>query len=103
MDLLRTGVFVFFVLPAPGSCLAFSTFSHPVICYFLDAFLLVYCIVATALFFKEKFSDLPSVAKPELERPTDPDPYQVLEPSKRKRKAGKKKKPGPNQNRDADP
>uniref|UniRef100_A0A3P8SE15 Uncharacterized protein n=1 Tax=Amphiprion percula TaxID=161767 RepID=A0A3P8SE15_AMPPE len=81
MDLLRTGVFVFFVLPAPGSCLAFSTFSHPVICYFLDAFLLVYCIVATALFFKEKVS---SHLFRELERPTDPDPYQVLEPSKRK-------------------
>uniref|UniRef100_A0A3Q1ESK5 CD247 molecule n=1 Tax=Acanthochromis polyacanthus TaxID=80966 RepID=A0A3Q1ESK5_9TELE len=105
MDALRTGVFVLFLLPAPVSCSVFSAFSHPVICYFLDAFLLVYCIVATALFFREKFSDLPSDAKPEsngdiyqeLERPTDADPYQVLEPSRKKRKAGKKK---PGSNRD---
>lgn len=31
-------------------------FTDPVICYFLDAFLMVYCIAATALFFREKVS-----------------------------------------------
>ncbi|XP_040912781.1 T-cell surface glycoprotein CD3 zeta chain-like isoform X2 [Toxotes jaculatrix] len=80
-------------------------FTNPIICYVLDGFLIVYCICATALFVKEKYSHKSSVAfempdnqedncalYQELERPKDADPYQVLEPSKRKKKAGKKKK-----------
>ncbi|XP_028249844.1 T-cell surface glycoprotein CD3 zeta chain-like isoform X2 [Parambassis ranga] len=94
-----TGVLVLFVLLVPVSC-AESFFTEPIICYFLDAFLMVYCIIFTALFFKEKFANMPPVVVPEdtaiyqeLERPADADPYQVLEPSKRRKKAGKKKKP----------
>ncbi|XP_067371225.1 CD247 antigen like isoform X2 [Channa argus] len=74
-------------------------FTDPVICYFLDAFLVVYCLAATMLYFREKFSHVPpevtednGVIYQELERPKDADPYQVLEPLKKKKKAGKKKK-----------
>lgn len=35
---------------------AAALFSDPVICYFLDTFLMLYCLVATTLFFKEKVS-----------------------------------------------
>lgn len=75
---------------------------EPVLCYLLDGILIVYCIIATGFFFKEKLSNLPPVnLEPpedngiyqELERPNDTDPYQVLEPTKRKKKAAKKKKP----------
>ncbi|XP_056245122.1 CD247 antigen like [Seriola aureovittata] len=101
MDTLMTGVFLLFVLPVPVSCIE-GFFAEPVICYFLDGVLMIYCIVATAFFFREKFSYKPSVAVvvseenggiyQELERPKDADPYEVLEPSKRKKKAAKKKK-----------
>ncbi|XP_070770913.1 T-cell surface glycoprotein CD3 zeta chain-like isoform X2 [Enoplosus armatus] len=100
MDALRTGVFVLFVLLVPVSCKE-TFFTEPVICYFLDGILIVYCIVATAFFFREKFSYIPPVPVgvsvengaiyQELERPKDSDPYQMLEPSKQKKKAGKKK------------
>ncbi|KAM7407219.1 hypothetical protein PAMA_003110 [Pampus argenteus] len=73
MDILRTGVFVLFGVLAPVSC-STPFFNDTVICYLLDAVLMVYCITATAFYFREK----------ELERPMDADPYQVLEPSKRK-------------------
>ncbi|XP_056282072.1 CD247 antigen like isoform X2 [Pseudoliparis swirei] len=76
-------------------------FSDPVICYFLDSILIVYCIVATLLFFREKFSHIP-IAEPEdndclyqeLQKLKDADLYQVLEHPKRKKKAAKKKKSG---------
>ncbi|KAL7384722.1 hypothetical protein ABVT39_007544 [Epinephelus coioides] len=99
MNSLRTGVLVLFVLVVPVSSKEIF-FTHPVICYFLDAILVVYCIVATALFFKEKFSHVPSAAAPaddggvyqELDRIKDDDPYQVLQPVKAKKKGKKKKK-----------
>lgn len=111
MDALRTGVFVLFVLLVPVSSKEIY-FTDPMICYFLDMFLVVYCIIATALFFREKFQKVPSAAKipednggiyQELERPKDADPYQVLEPSKGKKK--KKKKSGSSQaeEKDKDP
>ncbi|XP_026231473.1 CD247 antigen like isoform X3 [Anabas testudineus] len=65
---------------------------------------MIYCIVATALYFREKFSHLPAevlaastqddkgAIYQELERPKDADPYQVLEPLKKKKRPGKKKK-----------
>uniref|UniRef100_UPI0037E8A0C0 CD247 antigen like n=1 Tax=Semicossyphus pulcher TaxID=241346 RepID=UPI0037E8A0C0 len=78
-------------------------FSEPFLCCILDGVLITYCLVATAFFFREKFSCPPPVPVDaheengciyqELERPRDADPYQVLEPSKRKKKAAKKKKP----------
>lgn len=92
-----------------------SYFAEPVICYILDGFMIVFCITATALYFREKvrnsrFSSLQYmlIEAPtkqentdriyqELERPRNADPYQVLEPSKRKEKAAKKKKPKPRQ------
>ncbi|XP_034550279.1 high affinity immunoglobulin epsilon receptor subunit gamma-like [Notolabrus celidotus] len=92
-----------------------SFFREPVVCYVLDVILIVYCIIATALYFREKFSYIPPavVAVPEesariyqeLERPRDADPYQVLEPTKRKKKAAKKRKPKPTseEERDRDP
>ncbi|XP_074551648.1 T-cell surface glycoprotein CD3 zeta chain-like [Halichoeres trimaculatus] len=77
-------------------------FRDPTVCYILDGVLVVYAIIATALFFREKFSCIPPavVEQPEengriyqeLDRPRDADPYQVLEPTKRKKKAAKKKK-----------
>ncbi|XP_047456209.1 uncharacterized protein LOC125017304 isoform X1 [Mugil cephalus] len=88
MDTPRAGVFVLFVLVVPVSCEGF--FTGPVVCYFLDAFLMLYCIVATALFFREKFSVRFTIDQPddiggiyqELERPGDDDAYQVLETSR---------------------
>ncbi|XP_037646644.1 T-cell surface glycoprotein CD3 zeta chain-like isoform X2 [Sebastes umbrosus] len=76
-------------------------FTDPVVCYFLDAFLIVYCLIATMLFFREKFVNMPKAVDgasgdggiyQELERPKDADPYEVLEPSKAKKKPGRKKK-----------
>ncbi|XP_063353080.1 T-cell surface glycoprotein CD3 zeta chain-like [Pelmatolapia mariae] len=99
MDTLRKGVFALSVLAVPVSC-SDNFFTEPVICYFLDGFLIIYCIIVTGFFFREKFSKGPSVGVTEengiyqeLERPKDADPYEVLDPSKRKKKAGKKKKP----------
>ncbi|XP_071333398.1 CD247 antigen like [Trachinotus anak] len=103
MDKLRTGVLMLFVLVVPVSCIE-GFFAEPVICYFLDGILIVYCLVATALFFRERFSHVQPVTAAaavseengviyqELERPENTDPYAALEPSKRKKKAGKKKK-----------
>ncbi|XP_063069914.1 T-cell surface glycoprotein CD3 zeta chain-like isoform X2 [Engraulis encrasicolus] len=39
--------------------------SDPVICYILDAFLLLYCIIFTALFFRQKFEQNPLVTEEE--------------------------------------
>ncbi|XP_011487705.1 T-cell surface glycoprotein CD3 zeta chain isoform X1 [Oryzias latipes] len=75
-------------------------FSDTVICYFLDTFLMLYCLVATALFFREKFCAL-QVAEPndetndvyqELNLEMKEDPYDVLKSEKKKR--DKKKKTG---------
>uniref|UniRef100_A0A3B4ZQB2 Uncharacterized protein n=1 Tax=Stegastes partitus TaxID=144197 RepID=A0A3B4ZQB2_9TELE len=62
-----------------------------------DMFLLLYCIAITSLLFREKVSyskrtqgylsghlESNSQIYQELERPMDADPYQVLQPSKRK-------------------
>ncbi|XP_047456210.1 T-cell surface glycoprotein CD3 zeta chain-like isoform X2 [Mugil cephalus] len=103
MDTPRAGVFVLFVLVVPVSCEGF--FTGPVVCYFLDAFLMLYCIVATALFFREKFSVRFTIDQPddiggiyqELERPGDDDAYQVLETSRGRKKGGKKKRSRSNQ------
>ncbi|XP_071063186.1 CD247 antigen like isoform X1 [Pseudochaenichthys georgianus] len=93
MDALRSGVFLLFVLLPVGSAETFST--HPHICYFLDAFLTIYCIIATGLFFKEKFSALSLTDEEpgdkaciyqELDRVKDTDAYDVLQPSKGKKK-----------------
>uniref|UniRef100_A0A3B3VVK7 T-cell surface glycoprotein CD3 zeta chain n=2 Tax=Poecilia TaxID=8080 RepID=A0A3B3VVK7_9TELE len=84
MDSWMTGVFVLFALFMPVCCEE-TFFTDPVICYFLDAFLMVYCIAATALFFREKVSF--SKGGPnfrELERPKDTDAYEVLDPKKAK-------------------
>lgn len=106
MDTPRTGVFVLFALCMPVCSAAETFFTDPVICYFLDAFLMVYCIAATALFFREKFSKMPPVpAEPdekggiyqELERPKDTDPYDVLDPKKAKAKTDRKKRAKKNQ------
>ncbi|KAF3843443.1 hypothetical protein F7725_002292 [Dissostichus mawsoni] len=51
MDALRSGVFLLCVLLPV--CSAETFFTHPHICYFLDAFLTLYCIIATGLFFRE--------------------------------------------------
>ncbi|XP_034741924.1 CD247 antigen like [Etheostoma cragini] len=99
MYTLTTGVFVLFVLLVPVSSKGLF-FSEPVICYYLDGVLVLYCIFATGLFFREKFY-IPPVARvaedggiyQELERVKDADPYEILEPSKSKKKAGKIKKP----------
>uniref|UniRef100_A0A3B4G8J5 Uncharacterized protein n=1 Tax=Pundamilia nyererei TaxID=303518 RepID=A0A3B4G8J5_9CICH len=37
-------------------CSADNFFTEPVICYFLDGFLIIYCIIVTGLFFREKVS-----------------------------------------------
>ncbi|XP_078142118.1 uncharacterized protein LOC144539849 isoform X2 [Centroberyx gerrardi] len=104
MDTLRTGVFVLFVLLLlVSSTEAYLT--EPVICYILDGFLILYCIVATALLFREKFSALPSEAVgdsagqkqeandaiyQDLQRPEGTDAYQVIE-TKGRKQARKKK------------
>ncbi|KAG8000570.1 hypothetical protein GBF38_016977, partial [Nibea albiflora] len=69
-----------------SACAADDFFSEPITCYVLDGILIIYCLIATAFYFREKFSDFPpeAVAEPEPERPKDTDPYQVLEPTKRK-------------------
>ncbi|XP_061578943.1 T-cell surface glycoprotein CD3 zeta chain-like [Cololabis saira] len=94
MDTLRTGelvLLVLLVLLGPVSCRD-NFFTEPVICYFLDGFLFIYCITATALFFREKFSFIPAEEGTagekegiyqELERPGN-DVYQVLDQKKPK-------------------
>ncbi|KAK9537798.1 hypothetical protein VZT92_005378 [Zoarces viviparus] len=96
MDALRTSVFVLFVLLVPVSSDEIL-FTDPVVCYFLDSILIVYCIAATALFFREKFY-IPPVGQPEdnciyqeLDRAKDTDQYQELDLSKVNKKAAKKK------------
>ncbi|XP_012719830.1 CD247 antigen like [Fundulus heteroclitus] len=111
MDTLRTGASVLFVLFMPVAS-AETFFTDPVICYFLDAFLMVYCIAATALFFREKFSKLPQVPPEsedekkgiyqELERPKDTDPYQELQVKKTKAKSNKKSRAKKNQGKPKD-
>ncbi|XP_030283358.1 T-cell surface glycoprotein CD3 zeta chain-like isoform X2 [Sparus aurata] len=105
MGVVRTGVIVLFVLLVPVSCKDVF-FTEPVTCFLLDGILILYCIIATALYFREKDNQEPNgVVYQELRRPADADPYQVLEPSKRKKKAGKKKKspkPGPAEGMDRD-
>ncbi|XP_023192222.1 T-cell surface glycoprotein CD3 zeta chain [Xiphophorus maculatus] len=100
MDSWMTGVFVLFALFMPVCCDE-TFFTDPVICYFLDAFLMVYCIAATALFFREKFSKMPQVQPEsgekggiyqELERPKDTDAYDMLDPKKAKGKSDRKKR-----------
>uniref|UniRef100_A0A3Q4GF74 Uncharacterized protein n=1 Tax=Neolamprologus brichardi TaxID=32507 RepID=A0A3Q4GF74_NEOBR len=73
-------------------------FTEPVICYFLDGFLIIYCIIVTGFFFREKVSYTSLhvcalliglynfvllllfvfIYVQELERPKDADPYEVL-------------------------
>uniref|UniRef100_A0A3Q0T2N9 Uncharacterized protein n=1 Tax=Amphilophus citrinellus TaxID=61819 RepID=A0A3Q0T2N9_AMPCI len=80
----KWGLFVYFI----NLWVSFE----PVICYFLDAFLIIYCIIVTGFFFREKVSysthfelvELTHILNTELERPNDADPYEVLDPSKRK-------------------
>ncbi|KAG7238792.1 hypothetical protein INR49_030336 [Caranx melampygus] len=100
MDKPSLSVFTLFTFLVPVSCIE-GFFAEPVICYFLDGILIFYCVVATVLFFREKFPRKPYVAVgesvengiyQELERPKDADPYEVLEPTKRKKKAANKKK-----------
>ncbi|XP_054887711.1 CD247 antigen like [Poeciliopsis prolifica] len=115
MDSWMRGVLVLFALFMPVCCEE-TFFTDPVICYFLDAFLMVYCIGATALFFREKFSKMPRVQPEpmkgekggiyqELERPKDTDTYNVLEPKKAKGKTDRKKRAKKSQGkpRDTDP
>ncbi|KAL3056062.1 hypothetical protein OYC64_018714 [Pagothenia borchgrevinki] len=99
MDALRSGVFLLFVLLPV--CSAETFFTHPHICYFLDAFLTLYCIIATGLFFREKFVALSLTDEKgdkaciyqELDRAKDTDAYDVLQSSKgKKKKAAKKNK-----------
>ncbi|TMS06182.1 hypothetical protein E3U43_015941 [Larimichthys crocea] len=76
MDVQRRGVFVLFVLLVPVSCgNADEFFTNPITCYVLDCILILYCLVATAFYFREKFSDLApeAVAAPE----NNADVYQV--------------------------
>nr|XP_046260876.1 CD247 antigen like [Scatophagus argus] len=108
MDILRMGVFVLFVLMLPVSC-EDILFTEPITCYFLDGILIIYCLVVTACYFREKFSTRLEAVEvciqqensadiyQDLERPVDADPYQVLEPTKRKKKAGRKKRSQPTQ------
>ncbi|XP_037343714.2 high affinity immunoglobulin epsilon receptor subunit gamma-like [Pungitius pungitius] len=99
MGAMRTGVLVVFGLLVPVASSEIF-FTDPVICYFLDSILVVYCIVATALLFREKFSHIRSVIVPEendgiyqeLQRPEGTDAYQEIKPSKEKKKAAKKNK-----------
>ncbi|XP_029936429.1 CD247 antigen like isoform X2 [Myripristis murdjan] len=85
-------------------CLVSSTeafLTEPVICYILDGFLVIYCLVITGFLFKEKFSNLGDSVHDEqetnggiyqeLQRPPGTDVYQVLE-TKGKKKTGRKKK-----------
>ncbi|XP_036396317.1 T-cell surface glycoprotein CD3 zeta chain-like [Megalops cyprinoides] len=56
MDLRRTGALVFLalVVPTAGSEPA-NALNNPMLCYILDGVLLVYGLVVTALFFRERF------------------------------------------------
>ncbi|XP_034431011.1 T-cell surface glycoprotein CD3 zeta chain-like [Hippoglossus hippoglossus] len=98
---MRIGVFLLFLLLVPVSCRGSVDImiTEPVVCFFLDGILIIYCIVVTALFFKEKLSIEPVEPEvngriyEELRRPMDADPYAMLEPSKRRKRAKKRKKP----------
>ncbi|XP_067083830.1 CD247 antigen like isoform X2 [Osmerus mordax] len=98
---LRTAA-VFVLLQRVSS--AEASLSTPVTCYILDGFLLLYCIVFTGLFFREKLlhSTFPSnVAKRRQEEgdrtyqtlgDVESDPYQMIESTKTKSRARKVKK-----------
>ncbi|XP_033842270.2 CD247 antigen like [Periophthalmus magnuspinnatus] len=82
----------------PTSCYAFSP-SDPMICYILDGVLIIYCIVATALFFREKLCrEVPNVVVSdpsggiyqELGESKNTDPYEMLQPSKKRRQKKRK-------------
>ncbi|KAM8854702.1 uncharacterized protein AB9W97_019973 isoform 2-T2 [Spinachia spinachia] len=96
---MKTGVLVLFGLLLPVAS-AEIVFNDPGVCYLLDTILVLYCIGATALFFREKFSHIRSAQGPEddiyqeLQRPKDTDEYQEIKPSKKKKKAAKKNQTG---------
>lgn len=112
MDKRDISLLMLFVLLVPVSCEADSFFTEPIACYILDGILIIYCIIATGFYFREKFPHTPCVATEasegngaiyqELDRSKDADPYQVLEPTKRKKKAAKKKKPQPTRDEEKD-
>uniref|UniRef100_A0A3Q3XCV2 Uncharacterized protein n=1 Tax=Mola mola TaxID=94237 RepID=A0A3Q3XCV2_MOLML len=92
MDAPRTGAFLLVQLLVPVSC-GEVVFTEPFTCFLLDGVLLIFSIIATALYIREKvsYSNTFNSAShtfifplQELDRWTDAEPYQVLEPSKRK-------------------
>uniref|UniRef100_A0AAQ4R7Y0 T-cell surface glycoprotein CD3 zeta chain n=1 Tax=Gasterosteus aculeatus aculeatus TaxID=481459 RepID=A0AAQ4R7Y0_GASAC len=90
MGAMRTGVLVLFGLLVPVASTE-TLFTDPVICYFLDSILVVYCLVATALFFREKFiypryveGSGDNAIYQELQRTEDIDTYQEIQQSKGK-------------------
>nr|XP_040057132.1 CD247 antigen like isoform X1 [Gasterosteus aculeatus aculeatus] len=96
MGAMRTGVLVLFGLLVPVASTE-TLFTDPVICYFLDSILVVYCLVATALFFREKFiypryveGSGDNAIYQELQRTEDIDTYQEIQQSKGKKKKKKK-------------
>ncbi|XP_020794877.1 high affinity immunoglobulin epsilon receptor subunit gamma isoform X1 [Boleophthalmus pectinirostris] len=100
MGCIKIVVSVLLVLLNPTSCNALS-YIDPMICYILDGVLIFYCIVATALFFREKLSHQVPKAVPdssggiyqELGESRNADPYEVLDTFQKKKK--KKKSKGP--------
>ncbi|CAL1582075.1 unnamed protein product [Knipowitschia caucasica] len=98
MDCIKSALYVIFILLNPTSCYALSA-TDPMICYILDGVLITYCIIATALFFREKFSHRGLTAEKtepiggiyqELGQSKTPDPYEVLQPSRKRQKRRKK-------------
>lgn len=78
MGLPRKCVFIFFMFI---SCTE-ASMAEPFICYILDGILLIYCIAATAIFFREKFSHVLTKAQdPTNHLTSDADgDYEELKP-----------------------
>ncbi|KAK7882451.1 hypothetical protein WMY93_028625 [Mugilogobius chulae] len=98
MESVRLVLSVLLVLLKPTSCSALAI-SDPMICYILDGVLIVYCIIATTLFFREKFSHQVATVKSqqqtggiyqELGQAKNADQYEELQTFKKKPKKRKK-------------
>ncbi|MCI4378254.1 hypothetical protein PGIGA_G00213860 [Pangasianodon gigas] len=66
------------------SCAEATTFGDPIVCYVLDAVLLFYCIIFTALYFKLKFEKArifvvaPDTSPSTDQAPQDEGQYEAL-------------------------
>ncbi|XP_072300813.1 high affinity immunoglobulin epsilon receptor subunit gamma-like [Eucyclogobius newberryi] len=92
MESIKSVVLVLLIFLNTTSCNALSV-SDPTICYILDGVLILYCIIATVLFLREKLlHQVPTVVSEsigdiyqELGADKNADPYEMLQPFNKRR------------------